>query len=306
VFEWRYASYYPRSIIWAEEEFVDRIERMTDGRLKFTLFAGAELLPSAEILHAVSAGTVEIGHGWPGYYEELGVANIDAGLPMAWSSGQEATLFWDELGYQELAEESYAATGVHYIGPTFAAPYHVLTKEPVNSLDDLRKMKMRAAGGFAKMFDKLGVSTVYLPGEEMYLNLSTGVIDGCLWGGASDYKMLSLNEVATYYLTTPMNEPNTDCVVVNPDAWNKLPDDIKLILETEVYYQRWNYWTRTLHDEYSVRAELFELTSLPAEDIAELTEAAMAVWDEEAAKSALNAQAIELLKELNRTVGRIK
>jgi len=306
VFEWRYATYYPRSIFWAEEEFCDRIERLTDGRIKLTPFAGGELIPSEELLHAVAAGTVEIGHGYSSYFAELGVANIDCGLPMAWSNGQAASILWDQLGYQALAEESYAEAGVHYLGPTFAAPYHILTTKPVNSLNDLRKMKIRATAGFAKMFDKLGVANVYLPGEELYLNLSTGVIDGVLWGGASDYQMLSLDEVAEYYLISPMNEPNADGMFVNPDAWDKLPDDLKLILETETYYQRWRYWLKTLNDEFSVRQEIFNLTSLPAEDVAEMTEAAMVVWDEEAAKSALNAEAVELLKDLNRTLGRIK
>lgn len=291
---------------WHEEEVCKEIEILTNGRIKLTLFTGGELIPSEEICHAVAAGTVQLAKGYSSYFSELGVANIDCGLPMAWSDGQQATLFYDQSGYHELAEQSYAEAGVHYIGPAFAAPYALLTKEPVRSLDDLRRMKIRATSGPAKMFNKLGVATVYLPGEELYLNLSTGVIDGCLWGGAIEYEEMSLHEVATYFLTDYILSPLVDCVIVNPDVWNELPDDLKLIIENEFYYERWRYWGWVLNQEFSKRAELFTLTSLPAEDLAELTVAAMAVWDEEAAKSDLNAQAVALLKDLNKMLGRIK
>ncbi len=291
---------------WHEEEVCKEIETLTDGRIKLTLFTGGELIPSDEILHAVAAGTCELAKGYSSYFSELGVANIDCGLPMAWSNGQQATLFYDQSGYHELAEESYAEAGVHYIGPAFAAPYALLTKEPVRSLDDLREMKIRATSGPAKMFTNLGVATVYLPGEELYLNLSTGVIDGCLYGGAIEYEELSLNEVATYFLTDYILSPLVDCVFINPNVWDGLSEDLKLIIEDETYYERWRYWSWVLNSEYSKRAELFTLTSLPAEDMAELTEAAMTVWDEEAAKSSLNAQAVEILKDLNRTLGRIE
>lgn len=306
VIEWKYQTYFPRATIWGEEAFVNDIEAMSDGRIKVTLFAGAELIPTGEIMRAVGAGTIELGHGSANYYPELDIGEIETGLPMAWSTSDEASLFYDDPIWRAVADEAYEELNCHYLFTTYEAPYLVLTTEPVWSLDDLRPLKLRATAAFGKMFDKVGVGSVYMPIEEVYLALSTGMVDGVLYGAAYEYSMLGFNEVATYILGSSIINPVTGNSFISLDTWNELPDNLKAIVESAAYAQRYRYWSWVVAEDLTAKARDYVVTSLPSEDLVTLTEAALDVWDEQSAKSARCAQAVELLKELNRSLGHLE
>ncbi|MBS3919553.1 MAG: TRAP transporter substrate-binding protein DctP [Deltaproteobacteria bacterium] len=308
VYNLKLQSYYSPAMISGDKKFAETIEKMSNGRIKVTVFSGGELVASDQILHAVKAGTVDIGHGYGAYYPDVAIGIIESGLPMAWNSAVEAELLYEQYGLLPLVSESYKKAGVHYLGPTWAAPYAILTKKPIANLDDLRKLKIRTTAGAAKMFNKVGVSTVYLPPEEVYLALSTGQIDGVLYGCAEEYKINKFYEVAPYYCTSFILNPIVDCMVINEKVWSQLPDDLKSILTTATYRARWHYYMSVFAKEYSVREEIFKgkLTSLPPEDIEKLTNAAFSVWEEEAKKSPSNARAVNLLKDLNKKLGRLK
>lgn len=145
-----------------------------------------------------------------------------------------------------------------------------------------------------------------MPIEEVYLAMSTGIIDGVLYGAAYEYSMLGFNEVATYILGSSIINPVTGTSFINLDTWNELPDDLKAIVETAAYAQRYRYWSWVVNEDLTVKARDYVVTTLSLEDLATLTEAALDVWDEQSAKSPRCAQAVELLKELNQKLGRLQ
>jgi TRAP-type C4-dicarboxylate transport system substrate-binding protein len=308
VYKLKLQSYHSLSTVMGSKALANDIERLSDGRIKVTVFAGGELVSSDQILQAVKAGTLEMGQSMGFYFSELDIGRIESALPMAWASAEEAEMLYVEYGLSSLIAEAYKKQGVHYIGPVYNVSNALLTKKPVRSLDDLRKMKIRSSGGTLKMLSKLGVQTVHLRPEEMYLALSTGQIDGITYGSALEYKLMKLYEVAPYYCTTYLFNPGVDCVIINSGIWNELPDDLKAAIEFATYRARWKYYTLMRKGELSVKEEIFKgkLTSLPAEDIVKLTKVAAEVWDEEASKSPRNAKAVKMLKEMNLTLGRLK
>jgi len=169
-------------------------------------------------------------------------------------------------------------------------------------------MKLRAGGGAAKMFNKLGIATVSMPPEDIYLALSTGAVDGALYGGAFEYKTMKFTEVAKYYNTTSIVNPLVDNFIVNQKLWEKLPADLRAIINSAARQARWDYYNSVMGSEYDIRSTDYagKLTSFSAEDVAKLTSAAVNVWDEEAKKSPEAAQAIELIKKLNKMMGRLE
>jgi TRAP-type C4-dicarboxylate transport system substrate-binding protein len=308
VYNVKLQSYHPLSTIMGTKALAEDIERLSGGRIKVQVFAGGEFVSSDQILQGVRTGMIEMGQGMGFYFSELDIGRIESALPMAWASAEEAEMLYEEYGLSTLVAQAYKKLGVHYIGPIYNVSNALLTKKPLRSLDDLRKMKIRSSGGTLKMLSKVGVPTVHLRPEEMYLALSTGQIDGITYGSALEYKLMKIYEVAPYYCTTFLFNPGTENVIVNSAFWNKLPDDLKAVIEFATYRARWRYYTLMKKGELSSQAEIFEgkLTSLPAEDVAKLTEAAVEVWDEEAAKSDGNAKAVEMIKEMNRMMGRLE
>lgn len=307
-FNLKLQTYYPPTMISGVENMAKNIEIMSNGRIKITVFSGGELVASPNMLKAVKSGMVDMAVGTGFYFSELKLGDIESGLPMAWQNGAEAEIIFDKLGLREILADEYEKAGVHYVSELWAAPYNITTKKPAASIEELRKMKIRSGGGAAKMLNKLGIATVNMPPEDIYLALSTGQIDGVLYGGAFEYKTMKFTEVARYYNTTPVVNPLVDCFMINPKLWKKFPGDLKTIIQSAARQARWDYYNGIMGAEYAIRASDYagNLTRFSSDDVTKMTEAAVTVWDKEAEKSAEAAEAVELIKKLNRMMGRLK
>ncbi|MCP5368567.1 MAG: TRAP transporter substrate-binding protein DctP [Hyphomicrobiales bacterium] len=116
----------------------------------------------------------------------------------------------------------------------------IMSKEPVNTLEGLRKIKFRhfTKDGL-KAFNALGVSTQVVPSSELYLALKTGVVDASVYGPTYG-KSQSIYEVTccmSYLAAFSMAYPFT--IGVNKDVWEKVPADLRQILK-DTSEQMWN------------------------------------------------------------------
>ncbi len=300
-------TYYPPTMLSGVKGLAENIETMSNGRIKITVFSGGELVSSPNMLKGVKGGMIDMAVGVGFYFSEIKLGDIESGLPMAWQNGAEAEIIFDKLGLREIIAAEYKKAGVHYVSELYAAPYNITTKKPAASIADLTKMKLRSGGGSAKMFNSLGIATVSMPPEDIYLALSTGQIDGVLYGGAFEYKTMKFIEVAKYYNTTPIVNPLVDNFMINQKLWGNLPADLKAIINTAARQARWDYYNGVMGSEYEIRDTDYagKLTSFSDDDVAKMTQAAVAVWDKEAKRSPEAAKAIELIKKLNRMMGRL-
>ncbi|MBK7469284.1 MAG: TRAP transporter substrate-binding protein DctP [Betaproteobacteria bacterium] len=108
------------------------------------------------------------------------------------------------------------------------------SKTPVNTLDGLRKIKLRH---FTKdglqAFNALGVSTQVVPSSELYMALKTGVVDGSVYGptygqSQSIYEVTCcMSYLAAFSMAYPFSSG------VNKEVWAKVPHDLKKILVDE-------------------------------------------------------------------------
>jgi len=308
VYEWRLCSAYGGATAWGDFTFGEELGRASGGRIDVAVFSAGELIGSGELLDAVGAGTMEFANCYPVLYPDLQLGAIEVGLPLSWQSTLEADMLWEQWGFSDLMSESYMEHNAHYLGPYFAGPMVLITTVPISSLDDLRKLKIRATAAIGEMLLNVGVATTYIPFEDIFLALETGTIDGAICGSGAEYEEMGFQEAAPYYCTSPIIvNPLVTSYIINQDAWDELPDDLNAIVESVSYDARWRYGIWAQAAEYAALERAFKgtLTSLPPEDMATLTEMALAVWEEEAAKSALRAEAIEILKDLQRTMGRL-
>src|SRR5690606_35092054 len=71
VIHWRMAASWPKSldtVFGGAELIARRVAEMTGGRFRIRAFAGGEIVPAVQVLDAVQAGTVEMGHTASYYY----------------------------------------------------------------------------------------------------------------------------------------------------------------------------------------------------------------------------------------------
>ncbi len=287
--------------------FANDIKTSSNKSVRITRFRGSELVPNDQMLDAVSKGTLDMCQGYGGYWAgQLDIAKIESGIPGAWTSFDEAMYLHQTKGLGDLLTEAYAEKGVHYLGPVFGGPYDLLTTKPVKSLDDLKNMKIRATATVAAILEKFGIPTVYLPSQELYIALSTGAIDGVIYGGSLEYRALKLHEAAKHYTYLNMINPGyADGMLINKKKWDSLAPDQQKVIELATAKHATNMHAWNVNGCLDVNAEgIFEFASLPAEDSKALTVAAMDIWAEEGKKSARNAKAIEAIIATAKATGR--
>ena len=105
-------------------------------------------------------------------------------------------------------------------------------KKPINGPEDLKGLNMRFFGLGGKVMQKLGVSTSTLPGGEVFPALEKGAIDAAEFSMPAIDKMLGLYKVAKFNYFPGWHQQSTLFeLLVNKDAWAKLSDTHKSILE---------------------------------------------------------------------------
>ena len=215
------------------ENLVRRIEKATNGRLKIKVFAGGELVPALEVLDAVSRGTVQMGHDSAYYHRgKVPAAQYFTTIPFgqtvheinAWIYYGGGLELWREL-YEPFNVIPFPAGNT---GPQMGGWFN----REINSLQDLRGLKMRIPGMGGGGMDQLGVTVQQIPSGEIYPALERGAIDAAEWVGPYDDEKLGFYKVAQHYYYPGWWEPGPALTFyVNRDAWDQLPTDYQHILE---------------------------------------------------------------------------
>lgn len=281
--------------------FTDNVKIATDGDIRIKRYPGGAIVPDAEMLEAVSKGTLDMCESYAGYWPgKVDMALIESGMPGAWTDYDQATYLFNN-GLSDLVAESYAEMNIKYLGVIMGGPFDLLTKTPVKSLEDLKKMKIRATPNMAKILQKFDIPTVFMPGSELYVGLSTGAIDGVIYGGPMEYVGMKLFEVAKYYTRLNVLSPGyTDCLLINMDKWNALSEADKKIMELAYATHAENMHGFLMAASYDpAYTSKFEFTELPAAESKQLRDEAKILWEEESKKSARVKKAVDLLKSFN-------
>jgi TRAP-type mannitol/chloroaromatic compound transport system substrate-binding protein len=197
-----------------------RITELTEGRINVQYFAAGERVGAFDSFDEVASGNAQayigadyywIGRhpGWAAFTAiPFGLTFTEIDAWTKYGGGQE---LWDELA-GEFGLKNFACgnTGVQ-MGGWF--------NKEINSVDDLRGLKMRIPGQGGAVMTKLGVSTVSLPGGQIYENLVSGAIDATEWVGPYNDYFLKLYEAARYYYWPGMHEPGAQLALGLNKAW---------------------------------------------------------------------------------------
>jgi TRAP-type mannitol/chloroaromatic compound transport system substrate-binding protein len=292
------------------ENFVEAVERMSGGRVNIELFSVGALFPIQEGLEAVGAGIAEIGMMTGGYFAgKMGpIATLESGVPGAERDAIERHVFFYKRGFIDLAREAYATHNVYYLAPHISTQWDIISRRPVTSAADFDGLRVRSFGIEAMWYESMGASTVLLGGGEIYTALSTGVIDAARWGSPSVIQSIGLHEVAKHYIQpSPMPAPNNN-FLINQQAWDSLPDDIKAIMEEAAKLASLDYIARGAELDARAMAEMeeagVEVSRIPEEEWSAMEEKARELWSAYAENDDLSARAVSLMHEFLSDIGR--
>jgi len=217
----------------AAELLAELIGKGTDGRLTVKVFGAGEIVPAFEVIDAVGSGTVEMGHGASYYWKgKMAALQFLTTFPFGLTA-QEQNAWFEFGGGQQLADELYKQLGCKSFpaGNTGAQMGGWFNKE-INSLEDYKGLKMRIPGLGGEVVKAAGGNVVNLPGAEIPPALQSGAIDAAEWVGPYNDLAFGLYKSAKFHYYPGWHEPGSTLDgYVNLAAWEKLPADIKAIVE---------------------------------------------------------------------------
>ncbi|NOY61957.1 MAG: TRAP transporter substrate-binding protein [Gammaproteobacteria bacterium] len=296
-FNWKLVTTWPPNFPIFQEgvkRFAKDIRKMSKGRLKIQVFAGGELVPPMQTFDAVSQGSVEMGHGSAYYWAgKVPAAQFFTAVPFGLNAqGMNAWLYHG--GGLELWQEVYERYNLTALpmGNTGVQMGGWFRKE-INSLADLKGLKIRIPGLGGKVMAKAGANPVLLAGGEIYTALERGTIDATEWVGPYHDLRLGLYRAAKHYYYPGWHEPGPTLELsINKKAWDSLPKDLQLIVRTAAMASNLNMLSEfearnlealhTLQSKYKVQIKEF-----PADVLHQLRELTQITLREEAAKDAM-------------------
>lgn len=235
--QWRLAASWPKSLdtlYGGAELVVRRVAELTDGNFQIRAFAGGEIVPSTQVLDAVQAGTVEMGHTAAYYYYGKDPAfAIATSLSFGMTARQNFAWWFFGGGAEAMAPlfKDYGCIALA-AGNTGCQMGGWFRKE-IKSVKDLDGLKFRIGGMAGLVLSKLGVVPQMISGADIYPSLEKGTIDGAEWVGPYDDEKLGFQKVAKYYYYPGWWEPGPiTSMLINEKKWNELPKTYQAALTT--------------------------------------------------------------------------
>lgn len=309
---WRVQSHWPKASSSYGDSLqvvADEIEKLTDGRMKLQLHGAGEFAKGAEIFNIVRRGVVEMGTISPGYIlGEAETAGLVFGIPGTFRAPWEMAHYLKNLGVEAIFNAELATHGVMFRAEKIY-PTEVVVKNPINSIDDFKALKIRSSGTMMKYLEAAGAAPSYIAGPELYQGLASGVVDGAHWGAAQGALSMSLWEVAKYHMRPPLGLA-CDGFIMNQAAVDALPADLRAeflgLLELR-------FWIRTTEYQHKEEVALSKgrseqgvtVMQYPQAVLDKLAEASTTILEEERGKGPKAAEAGDKLVAFLRDLGYI-
>ncbi|WP_265517292.1 TRAP transporter substrate-binding protein [Nitratireductor luteus] len=285
-----------------QKGWTETLEERTDGKVKIELLPVGSVVEYNETQDAIAAGILD-GHitdtsYFAGKDPAFGLIANPVG---AWSDPQQMFDFMSEGGGKELMNEILEPYGLHFIGATTPGLEAFVSNVPLDSVDDLQGLKMRAPEGLVQqVFAAAGASPVNLPGSEVFTSLDKGVIDAADYSVFSTNQAQGLNEIAPHPVYPGFHSMPLVEVSMNKEKWDALPDDIKTAFEeTVAEFAQHQVSTLAENDQKAVEEAKAsgEITvhDWSPEERAKFRKIAIGEWEEVAAKSENAQRVYELL-----------
>lgn len=234
---WKLVTSWPKNfpgLGTAPENMAKLVDKMTGGNFKIKVYGAGELVPAMEVFDAVSQGTAEMGHSGAYYWKgKMPASPFFTAVPFGMTA-QEINGWVHYGGGLELWRELYKPFGILPMagGNTGVQMAGWYNKE-INSIEDIKGLKMRIPGLAGEVWERLGGTAVRLPGGELFTSLQTGAIDATEWVGPYNDMAFGLHKAAKFYYYPGWHEPGGMLEFdINLEAYDQLPEEYKHILTT--------------------------------------------------------------------------
>jgi len=232
---------YPARAMWVKEFtgfFIPRVneelKKSGNFEIKWQEAYGGQIVKPRGVLEGIKLGLGDIGIVTTIFHNsKLPSQGISAVTPFIAPDATAVARAVDEIAkeFPQMAKELDAQNQVYLATGVVLDTYQLFSKNPINSLDDLKGKKVAGAGYNLRYLEGIeGAAGVRGGLPKFYNMVQTGVVDAAmLWPEAA--KTFKIAEVAPYMLKVDLGAVNSKTVTVNKDVWAKLPGEVKDVLK---------------------------------------------------------------------------
>jgi TRAP-type C4-dicarboxylate transport system substrate-binding protein len=251
------------------EQLAKKIAADSSGRLTLRIFPSNTLVGATEMYNGVVKGATDIGFAWrykPDGYT-LGVLfPFLLGAPDTVTAGRVYDDIWKE--FPKVMAEEWKDVKILYLVPSM--PVYMFARKPLRKIEDIKGLQFRVPSKeLADLVKELGAGPVFMSAADFIIGLDKGTVDGAcaLFSLIPDYKLGGkIKNVLMHNLgiSTPL------MLAMNKDSFNKLPADLKGVLEKSCEWAKADairYWSDD-HENAAkyCRAEGIEMVSFSPEE----------------------------------------
>ena len=219
-----------------QQTWTKLVEEKTDGQIVIEMLPVDSIVAHNETQDAIASGILD-GHITDvSYFSGKEPAYALIGNPVgAWSDPKQMLDFMENGGGKELMNQLNEPYGLHFIGATTPGLEAFVSSKPLDGVDDLKGLKMRAPEGLVQqVFAAAGAAPVNLPGSEVFTSLDKHVIDAADYTVFSTNQEQGMNDIAPHPVYPGFHSMPLVEVSMNLEKWNALPDDLKAAMEASV------------------------------------------------------------------------
>ena len=227
--------------------FAEKVALLTGGRIEIEVFAAGKLGSPLQVAETVRSGAAEVGHTWMGLdWGKDKTAVLFGGF--AGSMDPERTIHWLYEGgglelWRAFRAEKFGVVSMPGLIRTTEVFLH--SRKPVRNLDDLKGLKVRTAGAWLEIVERLGATPVSIPGAEVKEALANGEIDAAEWGTLWEDAGLGVSKVTSYVIVPGVHQPVAPVELqFNEAAWNALSEPDRRLVAAAAKLVSLESWLR--------------------------------------------------------------
>ncbi len=218
-------------------EYVDRVNKMSGGRLRIDYRTAGSVVKAFQLQDAVHKGVLDAGHTTTAYWYGKHKAASLFGTGPVFGANAAQMLAWTHRGggkglYRELVQDILRLDIVGFFAMPMPSQPLGWFQKPVRSPDELRNLKYRTVGLAADVMRAMGVRVTQLAGPDTIPALQRGVIDAFEFNNPSSDRRVGAHDVAhTYMLGSYHQAAEFFEIIFNKRVFDALPMELQAIIE---------------------------------------------------------------------------
>ncbi|SLN28808.1 Monocarboxylate 2-oxoacid-binding periplasmic protein precursor [Roseovarius litorisediminis] len=304
--KWRFQTYAGAALgEHVTKPMVDYVNNAANGEMEIELYYADQIVPTGELFQALQRGTIDAVHSDDdSMASPTPLRQFGGYFPFATKHILDVPVLFNQYGLADIWRAEYEKVGVTWISAAGQDPCNFNTKKEIKSVADLDGLKLYTFPTAGRFLAKFGVVPVNIPYEDAEVAVQTGELDGMSWSGITEDYTVGWAEVTDHFLTNNISGAWIGSWFVNQQRWADLPDHLKQLVmaATEASHTYRNQWYWGGEARLRAKGDKLALRTVPANEWAEVEDAAKEFWNEIAEEGEIQQKIIGIFREYNEVI----